>query len=67
MLPLCAEKARDKAREERKEKISPPLDPTAVSELVIRVLWWWARTWWSGFSGVGHVSAVWSWMRKARG
>jgi len=30
--------------EEIREKISPPLDAVVVSELMVGVLWWWART-----------------------
>jgi len=38
-------KTKGKIREEEiREKISPPLDPPVVSELVVRVLWWWACT-----------------------
>jgi len=33
-----------KAREEIRAKISPPLDPVVVSELVVWVLWWWTCT-----------------------
>jgi len=54
-LPLCAEKARHRAKEEVREKISPPLDPVVVSaggrgppvlgtHLVVKVLWMWACT-----------------------
>jgi len=46
-------KARDRAREKIREKISPPLEPAAISELMVRVLQWWACTWWSGSSGGG--------------
>jgi len=37
-----------KAREEIGEKISPPLDPVVISEMVVGVLWRWpctARGW----------------------
>ena len=54
-LPLWAEKAGDRAREEIREKISPPLDPAAVSAgrqgllvvgvcLVVKIFWWWTPT-----------------------
>jgi len=33
-----------KAREERREKISPPMDPVVVSEVVVTVLQWWVHT-----------------------
>jgi len=55
LLPLCAEKTRERAREEIGEKISPLLYPVAVSELVVGVLHWRARTWWSESSGGWHV------------
>jgi len=52
-LPLPAEKARDRAREEIRAKISAPLDPAAVSaggrsrpvvgtDLLVKVFWRWA-------------------------
>jgi len=31
------------------------VDPAAVSELVVRVLQCWVRTWWSESSGGGHA------------
>jgi len=37
-------KTKGELREEIREKMLPPLDPAVVSELVVRVLWWWART-----------------------
>jgi len=46
-------KTKGEIREEIRDKISPPLDSAAVSELVGGVLRWWVRTWWSGSSGAG--------------
>jgi len=37
------------------EKISPTLDPAALSELVVWVFWWWAHAWCSGCPGGGHM------------
>jgi len=50
-LPLRPQKIREREENERRAKrrntrkaITPPLDPEAVSELVIGVLRWWAHT-----------------------
>ena len=53
-LSLCAEKARERAREEMREKISSLFDPAAVSAGG-RGPRWWVRTWWSRSAGGGRA------------